>query len=107
MRRASLDTYSHLFEERDPAAMKDPAAAIEAARREFDVRDVYAEAEGAQPAIEADSASRGEALFRTRTGDPLLTMEMVILRACSNQCLKLAIGVVYERSVVVLVVARP
>ena len=41
----ALDTYAHVFEELDPAVRVPAAAAIQAAREEFDVREKYADAE--------------------------------------------------------------
>jgi hypothetical protein len=55
----------------------DPAEAIETARAEFDVREMYAGKRGTSGAESVDAGSDGEALFRTRTGDPLLTMEVL------------------------------
>ena len=73
----TLDTYGHVFEERDPGSRFDPAAAIEAARAEFDVREMYASERATSNAASVDPALKDEALFRTRTGDPLLTMEVL------------------------------
>jgi hypothetical protein len=73
----TLDTYAHLFDERDPAVRLDPAAAIEAVRSAVDVRAVYAEAKSLGRIGLADLAKKLEALLRTRTADPLLTMEVL------------------------------
>jgi hypothetical protein len=73
----TLDTYGHVFDEHEPGSRFDPAEAIEAARAEFDVREMYAGVRGASPSEPVDPASEDEALFRTRTGDPLLTMEVL------------------------------
>jgi hypothetical protein len=70
----TLDTYGHVFDERDPGSRFDSAEAIESARAEFDVREMYAGQRAASSAESVDPASEDEALFRTRTGDPLLTM---------------------------------
>jgi hypothetical protein len=45
-------------------------------RAEFDVREMYAGPRGASTAESVDPVSDDEALFRTRTGDPLLTMNV-------------------------------
>ena len=66
-----------MFDKRDPGSRFDPAEAIEAARAEFDVREMYAGERGASTGESVDPASEDEALFRTRTGDPLLTMEVL------------------------------
>jgi hypothetical protein len=50
----------------------DPADAIEAARAEFDVREMYAGEKGTTTAESVHPAPDDEALFRTRTGDPSL-----------------------------------
>jgi integrase len=73
----TLDTYAHLFDERDTAVRVDPAGAIERAREAVDVRAVYAEAESLGRVGLADLAKKLEALLRTRTADPLLTMEVL------------------------------
>ena len=73
----TLDTYGHVFDERDPGSRLDLAEAIETARAEFDVRERYAGERGISTAESVDPASVEEALFRTRTGDPLLTMEVL------------------------------
>ena len=73
----TLDTYAHVFEERDPSKTRNPAEAIEAARAEFDVREEYAEGEDAEGAEAPKPASDKEALYQTRTDDPLLTMEVL------------------------------
>ena len=73
----TLDTYGHVFDERDPGSRFDAAEAIEAARGEFVVREMYAGEVGAPTGESVYPASDDEALFRTRTGDPLLTMEVV------------------------------
>jgi integrase len=73
----TLDTYAHLFDERDTSARVDPAAAIQAARDAVDVRAVYAEADSLGRVGLADLAKKLEALLRTRTADPLLTMEVL------------------------------
>lgn len=67
----TLDTYAHLFEERLQVRM-DPAAKIEAARRNVDVRAVYAEVESLGHVRLVDLAKKLETLFRTRTVDPFL-----------------------------------
>ncbi len=56
---------------------RDPAAAIEAARAEFYVRVENAEDVEGAPAEERNPAPDQEALLRTRTADPLLTMEVL------------------------------
>ena len=73
----TLDTYGHAFDEQEPGSRFDPVEAIEAARAEFDVREMYASVRGTSPTESVDPASEDEALFRTRTGDPLLTMEVL------------------------------
>ena len=73
----TLDTYAHVFDERDPNTSRDPVEAIEAARVEFDVRGEYAGGVTLGDAESRDPASDQEALCRTRTGDPLLTMEVL------------------------------
>ena len=73
----TLDVYGHVFEERDPSVTVEPAEAIRSARSEFDVREEYAEAEGGEGAESRQPASDKEALLRTRTADPLLTMEVL------------------------------
>ena len=81
----TLDTYGHVFDERDPGSRFDPAEAIEAARGEFDVREMYAGERGTTTAESVDPAPDNEALFRTRTGDPLLTMEEVGVELCGTR----------------------
>jgi integrase len=73
----TLDTYAHLFDERDPVGRVDAVAAIEAARAEVDVRDLYAEADSLGRVKLAELVKKLEALLRTRTADPLLTMEVL------------------------------
>ena len=72
----ALDTYAHVFEERDTERVRDPVAAIEAAIAEFDVREEYAEEEDADSVEPRQPASDQEALLRTRTADPLLTISL-------------------------------
>lgn len=71
----TLDTYAHLFDEVDTSGRVDPVAAIQVAREAVDVRAVYAEAESLGRVGLADLAKKLEALLRTRTADPLLTIE--------------------------------
>ena len=71
----TLDTYAHVLEERDPSSRLDPSGAIETARAEFDVRAEYADDVCGEPAERRCPASREKALSRTRTADPLLTIE--------------------------------
>ena len=73
----TLDTYAHVFDDRDGARKRDPAEAIKAARAEFDVRGENAEGDGDAPPEGRNPASDQEALLRTRTADPLLTMEVL------------------------------
>ena len=73
----TLDTYAHLFEERNPSRRVDPGAAVQAARERVDVRAVYAEAESLGRVGLPDLVKKLEALLRTRTADPLLTMEVL------------------------------
>ena len=73
----TLDTYAHLFDERDTSVRVDPAAVIQAAREAVDVRAVYAAAEPLGRVGLADLVKKLEALLRTRTADPLLTMEVL------------------------------
>jgi integrase len=68
----TLDTYAHLFDERDPGMRLDPAAAIEAARSAVDVRVAYAEAKSLGRIGLAELAKELEALSRTRTRTPSL-----------------------------------
>jgi hypothetical protein len=46
-------------------------------RTEFGVREMYPDGRAASSVESVDPASGDEALFRTRTGDPLLTMEVL------------------------------
>jgi hypothetical protein len=73
----TLDAYGHVFDERDAGSRLDPAEAIEAARAEFDVRETYADDGTNADAGHHDPASDNEALYQTRTDDPLLTIEGV------------------------------
>lgn len=70
----TLDTYGHVLEERDPSVRVTPAEAIEGARSEFGVREEYARASGDEAADPPEPASTNEALYQTRTDDPLLTI---------------------------------
>ena len=73
----TLDTYGHVFDERDPSCRLDPAESIEAARGAYGVREMYADETLASDAESLHPASAGKALLRTRTADPLLTMEVL------------------------------
>jgi integrase len=73
----TLDTYGHVLEDRDPSVNVTPAEAIEAARSEFGVREEYARASGDVAVDPPGPASTNEALYQTRTDDPLLTMEVL------------------------------
>jgi integrase len=73
----TLDTYGHVFDEDELGSRFDPVEAIEAARAEFDVREMFAGMRSTSPTESVDPAPEDEALFRTRTGDPLLTMEVL------------------------------
>lgn len=58
----TLDTYAHLFDERDPVGRVDSVAAIEAARAEVDVSEVYKEADSLGRIKLADLVTKLEAL---------------------------------------------
>jgi len=73
----TLDTYAHVFDERDPSGRRDAGGAIEAARRGSDVRAKSAETLRPEEEEGAEAPSGREALLRTRTADPLLTMEVL------------------------------
>jgi integrase len=73
----TLDTYGHVLEDRYPGVTVTPTEAIEGARSEFGVRDEYARASGDVTADPPEPASTNEALYQTRTDDPLLTMEVL------------------------------
>jgi integrase len=73
----TLDTYGHVLEDRDPSVNVTPAEAIEGARSEFGVREEYARASGDVAVDPPEPASTNEALYQTRTDDPLLTMEVL------------------------------
>jgi integrase len=69
----TLDTYSHVFEEFDPAERLPAEEAIWAARAEFDVREEYAEAGTEEEGRAPEAASGAEADGETRTPDPIIT----------------------------------
>ena len=73
----TLDTYGHVLDDRDRSVTVTPAEAIEGARSEFGVREEYARASGDVTADPPEPASTNEALYQTRTDDPLLTMEVL------------------------------
>ena len=73
----TLDTYSHVFEELDPAERLPAADAIRAAREKFAVRGEYAEREGDQVHRAPEPASMLEADGETRTPDPIITSDVL------------------------------
>jgi hypothetical protein len=73
----TLSTYAHVFEEFDPAARISATEAIETARAEFDVREMYAEPGTGEDAESRETASILEADARTRTADPFITSEVL------------------------------
>jgi len=73
----TLKTYAHVFEEFDPTVRVSALEAIEAARGEFDVREMYAEPGEEVSAESPEPASILEADARTRTGDPFITSEVL------------------------------
>lgn len=89
----TLDTYAHVFDERDPSSRRDAAGAIDAARREFDVRAEYADVLCGEAGEGAEARSGTEALLRTRTADRLLTMRS---ETVAVGCHRLRIGL-FER----------
>ncbi|RDI76056.1 hypothetical protein Gocc_0475 [Gaiella occulta] len=73
----TLKTYAHVFEEFDPNVRVSALEAIEAARAEFDVREMYAELGEEVTAEPPDPASILEADARIRTADPFITSEVL------------------------------
>ncbi len=73
----TLGTYAHVFEELDPAERLTAVDAIRAAREEFDVREMYAEAGSAEEAEGRNPAPILEADARIRTADPFITSEVL------------------------------
>jgi integrase len=72
----TLDTYGHFFDELEGAERGSAESEIRRAREEVGVRSVSAR-RGESEDQAADSALQSQALCRTRTGDPFLTMEVL------------------------------
>jgi integrase len=85
----TLDTYGHVYDERDRNVTISPAVAIEAARAEHDVREVYAESSAGLSVKPIATASTNEALYQARTDDPLLTIRS---QSVAVGCHRLRIG---------------
>ncbi len=73
----TLDTYSHVFEELDPAQRLSGEDMIRAARAEIEVRGEYAGDQEDGGNETADAASPIEADARIRTADPFITSEVL------------------------------
>ena len=73
----TLDTYSHVFEELDPAERLPADEAIWAARTEFEVRSEYADADNEKEGRAQEAAPRAEADGETRTPDPIITSDVL------------------------------
>jgi len=73
----TLKHYVHVFEEYAESDRLAAQEAIDAARAEFNVRGEYAEPEDATGADTAEVASTLEADARTRTGDPIITSDVL------------------------------
>jgi len=69
----TLGTYAHLFEEFDLGSRPDPAEAIEEARREINVREMFADLDRGYSDVVRDPSSELQADARTRTADPFIT----------------------------------
>jgi integrase len=73
----ALNTYSHVFEELDPADRLPAEAAIWMARTEFEVREEYAEGGTEEGNRAPEPASILEADAGTRTPDPIITSDVL------------------------------
>ena len=73
----TLGTYAHLFEEFDFGSRPDPAEAIEEARREINVREMFADLDRGYSDVVRDPSSELQADARTRTADPFITSEVL------------------------------
>jgi integrase len=72
----TADTYAHVFDDLGDERVG-PADLIYAARDAESVRAEDAALEVVESTDESEPAQKAKALFRTRTGDPLLTMEVL------------------------------
>jgi integrase len=71
----TLGTYAHVFEEFELGSRPDLVGAIEEARREMGVREMYAELDEGDPGLLRDPSSELEADARIRTADPFITRD--------------------------------